>query len=213
VQHWRFRAADERPVRAAGVLLFVILSAEASAQTEAAPTAAFSTRDWTRHYLRRAFTSPARWATLNVTAAYNQALRNPEEWRGGAGGYARRYASAAGNRVVENTAEYAAGLALRQDTRYRASESRRFRARIWSALWQSVATPQPGGGAHLALPRYVGLSVAPIVASTWDPRPLTGKRLARSLGEGLASQAGLNLMDEFTPELKKLARKIFGRRQ
>lgn len=193
----------------AGFLLLLVAAAALRAQSgAAADPPPFQAGDWTRYYVRRTFTSPERWLYLSADTGLSHILRDPEEWRGGAGGYAKRYGSAAGQRIVKNTAEYLGGLAFRQTTQYRASQSRRFGARIWNALWQAMATPQPGGGLHPAYPRFLALATAPLVSSTWRPRPLTGTRYLGCFADGLLGQAETNLLDEFTPDLKRFGTKV-----
>jgi hypothetical protein len=197
-------------VNTAGLIFFVVAATAPVRAQLAGPEVLkpFAAGDWTRYYVRRTFTSPERWLYLTADTGMSHVLRDPEEWRGGTAGYAKRYGSATGQRVVKNTAEYLGGLAFRQGTQYRPCQPRGFGARIWCAVRQAVATPQPEGGDRPAYPRFLALSIAPIVASTWKPRPLTRNRFLWSVGDGLLGQAETNLLDEFTPELKTLGRKV-----
>jgi len=139
--------------------------------------------------------------TSAVTAGWEQINNSPPEWRGGIGGYSRRFGSAFGMSAVSITTRYALSAPLHQDTMYYRCSCTGVVARARHALF-SAFTARSGDDGHtvfsipeLAAP-YAG-SFAAVYG--WYPDRYGAKDAFRIGNYSLLMYMGGNLSLEFMP--------------
>ena len=162
------------------------------------------------HYFHRTY-SPSRMALLSLDTAVDHALRDPGCWGFTPDAYGRRYARAFERRVIRNSVELAGGLLTGEDLRYRPSGSHVFHVRVWHAVRSSVTAQMPDGSKRPAYTRFVAGTVANITTVNWTRQPVQPAWLAGSLGWSTLGQVQTNLLDEFSPELRRAGSRIWKR--
>jgi hypothetical protein len=144
------------------------------------------------------------------TAAYAGAVHAmgvPEEWPGGAAGYGKRLASAAGDTAIRHTLAFGLDTALRQDPRYFPANSHGFLPRLGHAFSAVVVTRTDSGRSTLATSRLASAFGAAYLSNQWYPDRLNtaGQGLVQG-GIILGFDAAGYMLSEFLPDLKKLVR-------
>jgi hypothetical protein len=170
----------------------------------------FSSSERWSHYVRRTY-SPARLGLLSAETVLDHALLHPSCWDYSAGSYARRYLRALDRRVIRNTAELGAGILTGEDLRYRPARSRTFHGRIWNALRASATAKMPDGSLRPAYTRFFAISVANVSTAHWTRRSIGAGWVLRSTGSAVYDQAQTNLLDEFSPDLRRVGGRIWKR--
>ncbi len=155
------------------------------------------------HYLRRTY-GPARLGLLGADTAIELVLGTPSSWDSAAASYGRRYAQALARRMIKNTAELTTGLITGEDLRYRSSQSRSFRGRIWSSLRGAVTARMPDGGQRPAYTRYFAGQLANLATAHWMRQAICPGWMLQSLGWSALDQAQTNLLAEFGPDLRRI---------
>src|SRR5437868_1363562 len=134
--------------------LFVLAHAAAQDPVAASPSSS-TTSQRLEYYLHRTY-SWQRMSWLAADTAIDHLLGEPE-WGRGMRGYGCQYASGFGRRLISNSVEFGAVLALRQETRYRPSRMKGVIPRIrWAATHAFLATG-PGGNVQPAYARFTGI--------------------------------------------------------
>ena len=125
-------------------------------------------------YLRHTF-GVGSFLEAGVRAGIDQARDRPSEWPQGATGYAERYGSAMGLIVVRGTTNYALGELFQEDLRYVHHDAN---CSILKAALENTFTARKGEDGHTAVSvaRIVGPISGTLVASTWRPGGLGGRR-------------------------------------
>jgi hypothetical protein len=157
-------------------------------------------------YLKKTY-GPGAWLTSASSAGVRQWLDSPPEWGQGMEGYGRRFASSMGRKTIKNTVQFGVGAALREDPRYFPSTRRGFLPRVWHAVSFTFAPRNDNGERTLGVSRVAGALTAGFVSNTWYPDRLsdTSHALSRA-GLMLGGDAGMNLLREFWPDLKRAIR-------
>ena len=144
---------------------------------------------------------------LLAALALDQSTGDPKQWGGGFAGYARRVASrvAAGD-IVQNSFQFVAAAALKEDVRYIASDRRGFKKRVEHAILYSVLTYNNQGHPTLNLANIGGYYVASAASTLWLPGHDKVASYAFSDGsEALALSVPINMFQEFWPEISRKA--------
>src|SRR5262249_39637275 len=153
-------------------------------------------------HMRRFADLPSFFLPL-VIAGLNQARDSPAEWRQGAAGLARRYASAyAYTTALRNTLDFALDSSLHQDPRYFPSSFQRGLARLGYAVAQTVATHNDQGDIRFNFWETGSAYTAGFISNTWYPQP--HRKVTDALLRGTASlgvDAFLNVLREFAPDI------------
>jgi hypothetical protein len=189
------------------VVLGLVAAAAAVAQTPAEP---FTTSVRWSNYLQRTY-SPERLAFLAVDSAIDNALRQPHCWDNSASSFGRRFGMSFERRIVKNTFELGAGIVTGQDLRYHPAHSRSFQSRVWNAVRASAMARTPSGAEQPAYTRFLAVAVMDISTANWTDRAIKGRWLARSVGWSVIDQAQTNLLDEFTPDLRRFGERVWRR--
>lgn len=146
-----------------------------------------------RHYARDSF-GPGALVSSAISSGFDQANNRPPEWRQGAKGYGKRFASRFGQNAIQETAQYGLSEALKQDAAYYKCECKGFLPRFKHALVSGVTARNREGKRVFSAPKVVSPYIAGFTATaTWYPDrfgPKDGFRLGN-----------LNLVSNFTSNL------------
>lgn len=162
------------------------------------------------NYVHRTY-EPVRLGFLAVDTGIDQAMHEPACWNSAASSYGLRYARAFERRVVKNTAELAGGLLTGEDLRYRASPSPLIRSRIWNALRSAVTARMPNGTSRPAYTRWFAGTLADLSSARWTNQAIQPRWLLQSFTWSVLDQAETNLLDEFSPDFRRIGMRIWRR--
>ena len=158
-----------------------------------------------REYLKQLI-NPFSFVESGASAGWGQLRNKPEAWKQGGAGYGRRYASAFGQHVVENTLQFGLASVLHEDNRYRPSGEQAFGPRLTYALESTVESHDEQGNRHISYSRIFGLAGASMISRLWQPHGTEGVgKGAENFAVSVALSAGLNVAREFVPRLMFLA--------
>ena len=152
------------------------------------------------------FVTPALGAGIEMARADHKL---PPEWRQGAGGYGRLYGSGLASLASFNTARFISGAALREDPRYFPADTNGIGGRIKHALVFTLVDRSDSGHKTLAASNLVGAAAGGMVGNFYIPSPYNDPRYTFSRSAVLLAYfAASNVRQEFSPELKKLRKKL-----
>jgi hypothetical protein len=83
------------------------------------------------------------------------------------------------------------------------------RGRIWHALQYSVTAQMPDGRRRPAYTRFFASTVAEVSTTHWTGQPIQPAWAFQSLGWSALDQAETNLLDEFSPDIRRLAGRLW----
>lgn len=133
----------------------------------------------------------------------------PAEWREGAEALGRTYGDALAMQTAAQTGRFLAGAALREDPRYRPSTSHNPLVRTMHAMMFTVFDQSDSGHSTVAFSNFAGAVSAGFVGNAYLPRGYddTSHAISR-MSIAFGSFAGANLFSEFTPELRRLGKRL-----
>jgi len=150
-----------------------------------------------KRYLWHTF-GPLSLLGMGVAAGLDQHRNSPPEWRQGASGYGKRYASRFGQYAIEQTVTYGLSEAFRLDTGFVKSNLTGFGPRLGDALLQNITSRTRSGKRIISVPRLAGAYVGGIIpAVTWYPSRFSYKDGLRQGTYSLAAGFGVNVLREF----------------
>ena len=175
--------------------------------------------DQTSYYVRHSFDvgsllSPALPAAIFMASPPK---RYPRAWRDGGGAFGRNFGDALASETAANTGKYLAAAVLHEDPRYYPSTDKRAIHRVARALAFTVVDRSTSGTPRVALANFAGSLAGGFVGRAYLPEGYsdTAHALQRSggilggyVGTQLVGFATDNLVHEFKPELKLLAKKL-----
>ena len=136
--------------------------------------------------------------TIGVVAAYDQGQNDPPEWKQGASGYGKRYASRFGQYAIQQTTTYGLSEAFRLDSSFERSKRTEFGPRLSDALVQTVTSRTRSGKRIISAPQLAGYYVGGLVpALTWYPSRFSYKDGLREGTYSLAAGFVVNVLREF----------------
>jgi hypothetical protein len=205
-------------MRHIAVLLLASGAVTAWAQQDsgaAAFTAPFTAEERWKHYVHRTY-SWQRMTLLAADTAVDHAFNDPRQWGRAPDTYFYRYASAFGRRIVRNSIELGAGMALHEDTRFRPSGETGLLNRLRFATTNTVMARGPDGNRRFAWSRLLATTGGVLVSSTWHPhRPHHEHNYVSCVANGYFGHLHNSLLTEFGPDAmafgKTIRRKILGR--
>lgn len=160
-------------------------------------------------YLNQTFIPPQAILGPLFSSAIDQINHDPPEWKLGAAGYGRRFASRLGTNFVSNSIQAVGAAALHEEPRYISSSSKNFFRRSGHALLFTLVTYDNSGKVTPAIANIGSTYAASMISTYWLPKRYT------ALGDGVRDgniQMGFNglfnLFEEFWPDIRK---KIFKR--
>lgn len=185
----------------------------------AAPVAPLTFREQTHFYLQQTY-GPASFLLCTYPPAVNMAFppsKYPADWKDGSGAYARNYGDVFAMHLAAQTTKYLTAALVHEDPRYFASESHNPLTRTVHAIGFTLFDRSSSGGSMLAISNITGAFAGGFVGRTYLPHGYNDNvhALQRSLGllDGEVTVPILgttthNLIQEFTPELVTLCRKL-----
>ena len=159
-------------------------------------------------YLHRTF-GPTRLALLAAETAVDHGFGQPGCWDASGTAYVQRYARAFDRRLIKNTTELATGILTGEDLRYRKSRSQSIRGRVWNAVRGSVMARMPDGTERPAYTRFFATAATELSTVHWVGQPIRMPWLFQSLGWSALDQVETNLLDEFSPDVRRIATRLW----
>jgi len=139
-----------------------------------------------------------------LSAGVTQAQNSPPEWGGGARGYGIRFANYYGEAFVSNMLQMFGEDILREDNLYYGSGERGFWKRTGYAVRSSVLARGKDGTQHLSISQVGSTAGASFISRTWQPpSDSSAADGARNFGIQLATNAGVNVVREFLPDVTR----------
>ena len=141
----------------------------------------------------------------------------PHDWRDGGTAFGRNFGDCLATELAANTGRYLAGTVAHEDPRYYPDHSKNVFHRTYHALAFTLVDRSDTGRPMLAISNLAGSAAAGFVGLAYLPfgyndTAHAGQRAAGTLGGYvptlLVGYATGNLLSEFTPELKRLGRKL-----
>lgn len=132
-------------------------------------------------------------------------------WGQGLSGYARSLAPVYGQRVIDNTTEFLLGALVGDDARYRSSEKRGVVRRGLHATVSAFTARARSGNTRPPYSRIIAITTGTLIANQWRSNPQTGGNLTCALVFGVTDRIQADLLQEFSPDLKRFGHRIWGR--
>ena len=157
------------------------------------------------HYLHKTFLSPAIYFAALGSAGGSLLSKDPPEWRQGVAGYTERSASIFASLVIQQSVSEGAAAALHYDPRYFRCDCHGVVRRTIHAFAWSFVTKNDEGRTRPNLPAIAGAYAGGMIPYLWYPdrySPL--KDGFREGSQQFSFTVGLNLIHEFSPELKRV---------
>jgi len=135
-----------------------------------------------------------------VFSVKDQLANDPAQWSGGWSGYGKRFASNAGEFIVQEGVTDALAAWMNRQPDYVRCHCSHFDQEVAWAAEASVTDPLPDGRHPIAVPRIVGAYVGSFAQASWRPATTTS-RLQTALVNGSMSLLigfGINMFHEVT---------------
>jgi hypothetical protein len=159
-------------------------------------------------YFRNIYLSPGGYMRAAAAGLLEQWKGEPPEWEQGMRGYARRAASSWGRFTLTASYEAAGSAVLGQDVRYVRCRCSGVGQRVAYVISASLFTRKRNGRIVPAVARIAGQFGAGYSAKLWLPESYqSDSRIARSVLFQTGYQGMVNILREFTPELKQAFRR------
>jgi hypothetical protein len=144
-------------------------------------------------------------AFAGVGAGFDQLRNRPSEWGQGGDAFGERYASHLGFYAVQRSIMFPVQAIDHEDTRYFQSTHHSVKRRIGDALLETVWRYNDDGEKMPAYSEFLGDYGAAAVSRLWWPaRYRTGSSIFVAGSDTILVDAGVNVLREFTPDLKRL---------
>jgi len=142
--------------------------------------------------------SPFSFVESAVSAGFGQWRDRPPEWRQGAAGYGRRFASSFAQHATQETLKFGLASLLHEDNRYIASGRSNFLPRLLYALESTFQSRDDNGWRQVSYSNIGSLAGASLLSRTWQPKSTGGAgNGAVNFGVSIIFAAGLNVGREF----------------
>lgn len=162
---------------------------------------------WHR-YVRNTYWSPAPYLRTGASALFSQLRDDPEPWEQGMSGFGKRAANRFGRFALRESIEAGGAALLQHEVRYVRSDSTRIAPRVAHALKANFLTWDRDGRRVPHAARLGAIFATEFTATRWMPDGYRDSGTAlRGVGVQLGISSGINLLREFSPELKRLFRR------
>ena len=155
-------------------------------------------------YLEQTLTTPGAYMKRMFAAGIDQARGAPQEWGGGLGGYAERFASREGQFISANTLAYLGNAKLKYEVRYDQCSCSGFWPRTRHAILRNFITYNQSEELRPQWALYGGAFGGGLISTAWKPHPRNA--LAEG-GRAMLGQAGygalLNFFIEFSTDINR----------
>lgn len=146
---------------------------------------------------------PTKLIVVGFEAAYDQVTNTPSEWKQGAEGYGKRYASEFGTVASRQFFAFALESTIHQDPRYFPSGDKGFLRRTKHALKYALIARTDSGDDQFAYARIGSAFGSSFLANAWQPRSTdTAGNAMKTFGVTIAGDAAYNFLQEFIPFLR-----------
>jgi hypothetical protein len=133
-----------------------------------------------------------------ASAGFGQWRDRPPEWRQGAAGYGRRFASAFGQHITQETLKFGLASVLHEDNRYVPSGRTGVVSRVLYAMESTFQSRDDNGQRQVSYSNIGSLAGASLISRTWQPASSgSAGDGAVSFGVSVAFAAGMNVAREF----------------
>jgi hypothetical protein len=150
----------------------------------------------------KGFISPFRFFFAGAQAGITQWQDVPHEWGQGAAAYGTRYGNYYGYQLISDVLQMTGEDILHEDNYYYGSGYHGFWKRTKYAVKSSVLARGADGRQHFSISQIGSTAGAAFISRIWQPHS-TGSAAdgAQSFGIALASNAGVNVIREFLPDI------------
>jgi len=139
-----------------------------------------------------------------IGAAFDQLRDRPDEWGEGWGAFGKRYASHIGQYAIQRSIMFPVQALDHEDARYFRSTRSGFKGRLGDAFLHTVWRHNDTGGMMPAYSEFFGDYGAAAVSRMWWPdRFHHGSAIFVAGSDTILIDAGINVLHEFTPDLKR----------
>jgi hypothetical protein len=136
-------------------------------------------------------------------AGIDQARDRPE-WGEGWGPYGQRFGSHIGYYIVQRSVFFPVQAIDHEDTRYFRSTRTSLKGRLGDAFLHTVWRHNDSGGMMPAYSEFLGDYAAAAVSRQWWPRKYhNGEAIFIAGSNTILVDAGINVLHEFTPDIKR----------
>ncbi len=196
------------------VLALLLLCCVAAAQTDVIPPDApgylplSGHQRWDR-FLKGYLASPVTYVASAGAAVGGEIGNDPKEWGQGVDGYGKRVASTFGLFTLQVGIKESGDAALRYDPRYFRCRCKGGWHRGWNALEMTFVAYDDKGRKRFDLPTVAGAYGSSMISTYWYPSRYSP--LVQGVQQGHMQMGfvfGVNLIREFSPELKRQFRKL-----
>jgi hypothetical protein len=143
---------------------------------------------------------PTKLIVVGFEAAYDQVTNTPSEWKQGAEGYGKRYASEFGTVFSRQLFAFSLEAPLHQDPRYFPSGEKGFLRRTKNALKYAIIARRDSGDDQFAYARIGSALGSAFLTNAWQPRSTdTTGNAFKTFGVTIAGDAAYNFLQEFIP--------------
>jgi len=148
--------------------------------------------------------SPFHFFMAGVSAGVTQAQNVPPEWGQGAEGFGRRYANYYASATVSNMLQMAGEDLLHEDNLYYGSGEHGVWRRVKYAVKSSVLARGSDGTQHFSISQLGSTAGAAFISRLWQPKDdRSAGDGAVSFGIAMATNAGVNVVREFLPDVTR----------
>lgn len=148
--------------------------------------------------------SPFHIFMAGAAAGITQAQNVPPEWGQGAVGYGRRFANYYAYALTSDMLQMAGEDLLHEDNLYYGSGERGVWKRVKYAVKSSVLARGADGSQHLSISQIGSTAGAAFISRLWQPKDdRTAGDGAVSFGISMATNAGVNVIREFLPDVTR----------
>lgn len=161
-------------------------------------------------YLNENFTKQGAYFRAFGASLGDSTANKPAPWAGPAERYSLNFASQFARFTIAGTVQSSMAAALGYDTRYQRCECKGGWKRAESALSRTLLTYDSSGRRKFDVPGLAGIYAGSMLMMYWYPRgydPLANGVRNGNIAVGVT--AGIYLIKEFSPELKKTFRRRF----
>lgn len=156
-------------------------------------------------FWRTAVLSPAPYALDVAGAVVNEMARFPEEWTGRKG-FGQRMLARAGSGLLSSAVDHGVAAVLKHRVQYEPCTCSGGWMRTRHAFGRGFTTRTDAGGLAPHLSLFVAKAATARMQASWYPESYRARDMTRSAVLGVGVSAGLNIVREFAPELKRLVR-------
>jgi len=139
-----------------------------------------------------------------IGAAFDQWRDRPGEWGQGWNAFGERYASHLGQYAIQRSIMFPVQAIDHEDTRFFRSKRTTFKGRVGDAFLHTVWRHDDSGGMMPAYSEFLGDYGAAALSRLWWPdRFHHGSAIFVAGSDTMLIDAGINVLHEFTPDIKR----------